>query len=155
MYRILHIRLVLLRPNVLSAARQVLLDQTPTHTPSRSEARLRAEVSTICVHAAVSAIDMLHANLRSATRIISSNATFVTLSAATVLVAASLLPELEVNVDDGNGPYAKAISNAFEVLDEHRWQIQGAPKAMEQLEKFIETVDKGKKRIHDGMCFSL
>lgn len=100
----------------------------------------------LCVHAGVSAIDVLHANLRSALRLFSSNAVFVTLLAATVVVAASLVPELSVNLEDGSRPFGEAISKSFEILDEHRWQVEGAPRAMEQLEKFLKTVKSEQRR---------
>lgn len=153
-YRILHLRLVLLRPNVLAAARQSLLTPIPGPPPSRTErtlqTTLRTEASTICVRAAISAISMLHANLRSPSRIFSSSVVFVTFSAATVIVAASLVPELGVSLDDGTGPYRDAIANAFQVLGEHQWQIEGAPKAKHQLEKFLETVNEEKRRRNGG-----
>lgn len=94
---------------------------------------------------------MLHANLSSEYRLISSNATFVTLSAATIIVAASLLPELDVDLDNDDGLYAKAITKAFEVLDAHRWQIEGASRAKDQLQNFVETIKEGRTRIFESM----
>jgi hypothetical protein len=143
--RILHLRLVLLRPNVLSAARHSLTSFIPHPSTSRAEIALRTEVSSISIQAAVSAIDILHANLRSVPRLMSSNAVFVTLSAATVIVAASLVPELNVTLDSGSS-YGDEIAKAFQVLHEHRWQIEGAQDARGQLEKFMETVKQAKQR---------
>jgi hypothetical protein len=74
----------------------------------------------------------------------------VTLSASTVIVAASLVPELDVNMEDSNSPYAEAIETALQVLHEHRWQVEGAMEARFQLEKFLETVDQAKKRGYGG-----
>lgn len=89
---------------------------------------------------------MLHANLLSVSRIFSPNAVFVALSAATVIVAASLIPELNVSLEDGSSLYADVILKALAVLDEHRWQVEGAPAARDQLEKFLETVNQAKRR---------
>ncbi len=142
---------MLLRPNVLVAARHSLLSSVPAPIPSHTEITLQNEVSTLCIQAAVSVIEMLHANLRSASRIISSNAVFVTLSAATVIVAASLLPGLDVNLEGGSGPYGDIIEKAFQVLHEHQWQIEGALRARYQLEKFIRTVKQAKEQRSDGI----
>lgn len=100
----------------------------------------------LCVQAGISAIDVLHANLRSALRLFSSNAVFVTLLAATVVVAASLVSELSVDLEDESRPYGEAVAKSFEILDEHRWQVEGAPRAMKQLEKFLTTVNSEKRR---------
>jgi hypothetical protein len=141
-----HLRLIILRPNVLAAARHSAMASIPDSNSSRTEITLSNEVSSICVQAAISSINMLHANLRSDSRIFSSNAVFVTFSAATVLVTASLVPELGVNLEDCTGPYSDAIAKALQVLDEHRWQIEGATRAKVLLEKFVETVRDIKKR---------
>lgn len=84
----------LLRPTVVAAARNTLVNSTLGPPPSSTEITLRTEVSKICVQVAMSAINMLHANLHSLLRIFSASAMFIILSAATVLVAASLDPEL-------------------------------------------------------------
>ncbi|KFG78220.1 putative transcriptional regulatory protein [Metarhizium anisopliae] len=144
--RILHTRLVLLRPNMLATARRTILAPAFDAPPSRAEATLGIEVSTICVQAALSAIDLLHENLQSCCRIFSSTAVYVTLSAATVIIASTLVPELGVSLEDGAGPHGQAVANAFQVLDEHRWQIEGAPRARGQLGRFLETVNKEKRR---------
>ncbi len=151
--RLHHLRLVLLRPNVLTSARQSLLPSYPSLPLSRTETILHTELSTTCVEAAVSAIFMLYANLNSASRIFSSNAVFVTLSAATVIVAASLIPKLDVSLGDSCGPYADVITKAFKVLDEHQWQVEGAPEAKDQLEKFLETVNQAKQQRRDSGKF--
>lgn len=142
--RVLHLRLVLLRPNILSAARQSLLSSSPSPPLSRTEIALRTEVSTLCVEAANSAICMLHADLRSVSRIISSNAVFVTLSAATVVVAASLVL-LDVSSESQDGLYTSAITKALHVLEEHQWQVEEALAARNQLERFLETVNQAKR----------
>jgi hypothetical protein len=101
------------------------------------------------VQAAVSAIETLHANLRSASRILSSNAVFVTLSAATVIIAASLVSELDVSLDVGDF-YNNVVTKALQVLESHRWQVEGAPEAKEQLERFLKTVKEAMRRRDEG-----
>ncbi|KAI3323551.1 putative transcriptional regulatory protein [Xylariaceae sp. AK1471] len=148
--RLLHLRLVLLRPNVLAAARQSLLMTASRPqdwgTQTALEATLRSEVSNICVRAAISAIMTLHMNLQLPSRIFSSIAVFMTLSAATVIIAASMVSEFSVSLEDGSGPYKDAIAKAFQVLDGHMWQIEGAPSAKDLLEKFLETVNRENRR---------
>lgn len=141
---------MLLRPNMLATARRTILAPAFDAPPSRAEATLGIEVSTICVQAALSAINLLHENLQSCCRIFSSTAVYVTLSAATVIIASTLVPELGVSLEDGAGPHAQAVANAFQVLDEHRWQIEGAPRARGQLGRFLETVNKEKRRQSGG-----
>lgn len=93
---------------------------------------------------------MLHANLHSASRIFSSNAVFVTLAAATVIITASLVPDLDVKLEDNSGPYGDAVSKALQVLEEHRWQVEGAPRAKSLLEKYMETVSEVRRRRDAG-----
>lgn len=127
-------------------------------------------MSALCLQTAVAAIEMLHGNLCSASRNLSSNAAFVTLSAATVIVAASLVPELEVSLEqeeeeaeaeggegvgrEGGGSggggggrcfYGDVVARAILVLEEHRWQFEGAAAARGQLEKFLATIIRAKR----------
>ena len=118
--------------------------EQPERPASRTETALRAELSNIGVQAAVDAIQNLHADLGSATRLFSSPAVYVTLSAATVIVAASLVPELEVAIDGPDKTYENAINQALKVLDGHQWQNEGASGAKEQLKRFIETAEQAK-----------
>ncbi|KAK9788674.1 putative Zn(2)-C6 fungal-type domain-containing protein [Seiridium cardinale] len=142
MIRILHLRLLLLRPTILAAARQSLMLSTSSPPPKRMERAVREEVSAVCIQGAISVINILHMNLHSQSQVMGSIALFVTLSAATVIVAASLVPGLEVNLDhDGGGPYRETVTKALVVLEEHRSQVEGMPGAKEQLEKFIETAN--------------
>lgn len=147
---------MLLRPNVLAAARQTLKPSVSGPRPSRAEATLRAEMSALCIRTAVSAVEMLHENLQSSWRMLSSNAAFVTLSAATVIIAASLVPELDVSLDGGSGrrgSHGHVISKAMLVLEAHRWQFEGATAAKEQLVKFLTTINKAKLGLQSaGRC---
>ena len=118
--------------------------EQPERPASRTETALRMELSRIGVQAAVDAIQNLHTNLSSSTRLFSSPAVYVTLSAATVIVAASLVPELEVAIDGSNKAYENATNQALKVLDEHQWQNEGASGAKEQLKRFIETAEQAK-----------
>jgi hypothetical protein len=135
---------------VLAAARQSLL--MPASQPANSgtrnalETTLQTEVSKLCVQAAVSAITTLHTNLQSPSRVFSSIAVLMTLSAATVIIAGSLVSELGVNLEAGIGPYKDALAKAFQVLDGHMWQIEGAQSAKELIEKFLETVNRQNRR---------
>lgn len=134
---------MLFRPTVLVAARHSLVSSS---APSHVESGLRNEVSAICVQTAMSAINMLFENLTSSSRILSSLAVFLTLSAATVIVAASLVPVLDVDIEHSSSLYAVALANALQVLEQHRWQLEGTPGAMGQLEKFMETVSQARAK---------
>ena len=130
----------------MAAARQTLLSTAPAQPASSAEVSLQHAVSTTSVQSAISAIGILHANLHSAYRIVSSTAVFVTFSAATVVIAASLVPELDVNFEDGDSHYGDMVAKAFQVLEEHQWQIEGARGARKQLVSFLETVRKARER---------
>ncbi|KAI0427793.1 putative transcriptional regulatory protein [Xylaria sp. FL1042] len=149
MTRILYARLDLLRPYVLSAARQSLRnsdgEDSLTQPPSSLHSTIRTEITKICVQAAISAISTLHTNLRFKRRIFSCNAVFMTLTATTVLIAASLVSGLDVNLDDV-GPNEAALAQAFKVLDEHMWQIEGGKRLRERLARFLEIVRRKNKR---------
>lgn len=69
-------------------------------------------------------------------------ALFTAFSAASVLVAASLVPELEERYQLPG----ERLSQAINVLTSHRWQIDGASSAKEQLEQFMATVEGIKAR---------
>ncbi|KAI0452044.1 putative transcriptional regulatory protein [Xylaria acuta] len=150
MTRILYARLSLSRPYVLSAARQSLLlnpvtEDSLSKSPNSLYSTLRTEISKICVQAATSAISILYTNLRSKSRIFSCNAVFMTLAAATVVIAASLISELGVSLDDVD-PKNTTLAQAFEVLDEHMWQIDGGKGVKNRLARFLETVRRENKR---------
>ncbi|KAI0813192.1 putative transcriptional regulatory protein [Xylaria sp. FL0064] len=149
MTRILYARLDLLRPYVLSAARQSLRNSDEadslTQPPSSLHSTIQTEISKTCVQAAMSAISTLHTNLRFKRRIFSCNAVFMTLAATTVLIAASLVSGLDVDLDDA-GPNSTALAQAFEVLNEHMWQIEGGRKLKERLARFLEIVRQENKR---------
>ncbi|RYC60288.1 hypothetical protein CHU98_g5905 [Xylaria longipes] len=147
--RILYARLVLLRPYVLSAARQSLLtpiaEDSLSQSPNSLHSMIRTEIAKICVQAAMSAISILHTNLRLKSRIFSCLVVFMTLSAATVVIAASLISELGVSLDDV-GPNNTVLAQAFEVLDEHMWQVEGGKSVKVRVERFLETVRRENKR---------
>ncbi|KAI1742768.1 putative transcriptional regulatory protein [Xylaria scruposa] len=149
MTRILYARLFLLRPYVLSAARRSLLssaaDDSLVQSPSSLHSTIRTEISKICVQAATSAISTLHTNLLFKSRIFSCNAMFITLAASTVIIAASLVPELGISLDD-IGPHNNALAQAFKVLDEHMWRIEGGKKVKIRLERFLEIVRRENQR---------
>jgi hypothetical protein len=141
----------------MAAARQAITSYVPTSPPSRTEIALGTEVSMVCIQAGLSAIQMLHRNLQSTSRIFSTNAVFVTLSAATILVAASLVPELNVNLDDDDSPYGDAVEKAFQVLDKHMWQVEGARGARDQLKQFLNMADQARRKRSglNGELFSI
>jgi len=150
-YRIYLMRLVLLRPNVLATARQSFLHPgSPDSQASNSETQtplvssLRKELSNICIRAAISVISTFHTNLKSPYRLLGSSAVFVTLSAATVIIAASLVKELGVDLEgEGN---IEVITQAFAILDGHMWHVEGARGAKELLQSFLKTVKRENKR---------
>ncbi|KAL1599459.1 hypothetical protein SLS60_007262 [Paraconiothyrium brasiliense] len=144
MLRILNVRSILLRPPVLAAARMSFSSPSATETVSSAETTLRHTVSALSVATAVSAISMLHDNLQSPYRIMSSSVVFMVLSAATLIIAASLVPEFEVSIEPST-KYRDTITMAFEVLEGHQWQIENARGARKQLESFIDIVKQTAK----------
>lgn len=110
--------------------------------PPSTTDRLRIETCHICVQAAIDTINLLDLNLHAPIRMMSCIALFTVFSAASVLVAASLVPELEQRYELPG----QWLSRALRVLSSHRWQIDGAPSAQEQLKQFMETVKEIKAR---------
>ena len=72
----------------------------------------------------------------------SSLALATAFSAATVLVAASLVPDLEESFDL---PGVR-VSQALNVMSNHRWQVDGSAKAKQQLEHFMNTIEEVRSR---------
>ncbi|KAH7397029.1 putative transcriptional regulatory protein [Phaeosphaeria sp. MPI-PUGE-AT-0046c] len=142
MIRIAHIRLLLLRSCILEAARQYVSSPVAELDPPRMADRLRLETCHICVRAAIDTIDLLDHNLHAPIRVMSCIALFTAFSAASVLVAASLVPELEEHYELPGTRFSQAIN----VLTNHRWQIDGVSSAKEQLEQFMKTVKEIKAR---------
>ncbi|SCV36739.1 related to transcription activator protein acu-15 [Fusarium fujikuroi] len=135
---LLYVRLLVLRTNLLPAARQVLARQDPSTSPSRLEHAVRKEAWHICIQSAVTSLDILHTNLQSSSKVISIHAMFVTLSATTVLIASSALPR-----DPADPPpsHADSITKAFEILDAHQWRAEGVSETRTKLCKFLQTVE--------------
>jgi hypothetical protein len=75
----------------------------------------------------------------------SSTVVFLVISAATVIIAASLVPDIGVDIQAGDDYYCPMIAKAFQVLEGHQWQIDGARGAKRQLENFLETVKTAKE----------
>ncbi|KAK2130732.1 putative transcriptional regulatory protein [Fusarium oxysporum II5] len=137
--RILYVRLLLFRANLLATARQQLMHQNLTPLQSQIEAALRNEIAFVCVQSALSALNILHTNLQSPSKIISANALFVTLSAATVLIAASVVPAISCNLDDPLSAHAVGIVQAFGILDSHEPLVEGAAETKDKLQQFLQT----------------
>jgi hypothetical protein len=91
------------------------------------------------------AIDVLENNLYSPRRVIGCIAVFTAFSAATVLVAASLIPDLEQRY---SLPGIR-VSRALHVLMSYRWQVDGVSSAKEQLEQFMSIVEEVKSQRRD------
>ena len=86
----------------------------------------------------------------------SSTVVFLVISAATVIIAASLVPEVGAEIEFGGDYYCSMIAKAFQVLEGHQWQIDGARGAKKQLENFQETVKRAKEARTGGeWLFSL
>jgi hypothetical protein len=94
------------------------------------------------------AIDILETNLFSPIRVMGCIALSTAFSAATVLVAASLVPELEERYQLPG----TRVSRALNILTNHRWQVDGVASAKEQLEQLVELVRavKSQRRVAAG-----
>ena len=136
---------------MLAAARHAVTPSSPESTASRAETALRNELAQVALQAAISAIGVLHTNLGSASRLPSSIAVFVTISAATIIAAASLISDFNIDLDDVNGSYGESIRKALQVLDQQWWQVDGASRASKQLQSVINIVTKAKNRTYTGM----
>jgi hypothetical protein len=79
---------------------------------------------------------------------------FMVLSAATVIIAASLVPDFEVAIEPESS-YGNAIMQAFQVLEGHQWQIEGAQGARRLLETFMDTVKQAAEYLLQSMQTNL
>jgi hypothetical protein len=100
--------------------------------------------SQLCLGAARSAIGILHTNLASGSRLLSCIAMHVSLSAAAVIIACSVIDELQVSIDHGEDE--TALKMVFAILEAHANSMQGTTRASEQLRKFMNMVEKWKTR---------
>lgn len=73
----------------------------------------------------------------------------MTLAAATIVIAASLVSELGVSLDDV-GPNNATLTLAVQVMDEHMRQIEGGKRVKDRLLQFLETVRRENERRLSG-----
>jgi hypothetical protein len=150
--RLHHARLVALRPTVLAAARYASIRPRLGHLASRTEVTLWNEVATAAVETALAAISFLDEDDGSANHAHSSNIVHIVLLASTTLIAASLIPEQDMQIEEGrpNSHYNVALMDAVRVLHAYQWQAVDASRAATQLQQFYDTVLQLKQRNDAG-----
>lgn len=139
-----YLRLLIMRPSIIAAAHRSLLPLSEDSS-HRTVDRLQNDICEMCVQAAIVTIDALVEDLKSPIRIMSSFAIATAFSAATVLVAASLAPDLVRRFDLPG----TRVPQAWKVMRKHRWQVDGSRHAQRQLRDFIAKVEQIKARRTD------
>ncbi|KAG8354017.1 hypothetical protein FVEN_g8234 [Fusarium venenatum] len=134
--RVMYIRLLLLRPSLLVEVRRLVSNQSPNchhKTPSLQQILL-GEISRLCVSTAHAILDEMHQNLSSSQQNSPWHALFFTFGAASALLAASLLPDLGVDLDVE--PAKTSWDKALEVFYHYESNVESAAKGVEALKKY-------------------
>ncbi|OBS20254.1 hypothetical protein FPOA_06639 [Fusarium poae] len=134
--RVLYIRLLLLRPSLLVEVRRLVSNQSPIYrhpTPSLKQIFL-GEISRLCVSTAHEIVDEMYQNLSSSQQNSPWHALFFTFGAASALLAASLFPDLGVDLDAG--PAKDSWDKALEVFYHYESNVESAARGAEALKKY-------------------
>ncbi|KAH8653770.1 fungal-specific transcription factor domain-containing protein [Xylariales sp. PMI_506] len=144
--RAMFIRLWLLQPFLLMeiqkrTASNALLFPPPASVSERLEQRLRDDMSKLCVSIAQEVLSMLHGGILDRRKRTSPwHVLYFTFAAASVIVAATLCPELGIRFDRDAGQ--ASWDQAVEILQFYRQHVPTADKALEALELFRRCVMK-------------
>ncbi len=103
--------------------------------------------------AAIKIVELLYRNLQNPLRMPSAHVTSVVLTASTVILAAVLSPQFDLDADSAAQDRPDFMSMAKDIFEENKWQIQ-IPRGVEDpysiLSKFSRIVESAKKRRADG-----
>ncbi|RDW77811.1 hypothetical protein BP6252_05864 [Coleophoma cylindrospora] len=138
--RVLYFRLALLRRVLLTQASQAANPPRSPVSTSTLEAKLRDEISTLCLSTAHTVLKVLHKTLPTIHRTTAWHALYFAFAAATVLVAAMLCPNLEGNLDADPGK--ASWDRAMQIFKFHQSHITSAEKGIKVLEYFRHNIEK-------------
>ncbi|CZR66265.1 uncharacterized protein PAC_16166 [Phialocephala subalpina] len=141
-YRSLYLRILLLRPYVLSSIRNKCSIDLPTNSLSASglEQRVSVELIQLCLSTAHAIIDNLYNQILGSCHSTSWHAVYFTFAAATVIVAASLCPEVKTKAS--SDLLDKSWDKALEIFQYNSVQSLASHDALESLKTFRSQAAK-------------
>ncbi|KAI3573491.1 fungal-specific transcription factor domain-containing protein [Fusarium oxysporum f. sp. albedinis] len=134
--RVLYVRLLLLRPSLLietrrSVSNQPSINNNTTRSLQRSYLR---EINRLCVSTCHEVLEEVHRNLGSLRQTSAWHTLLFTFGAASTLLAASLCPDLEVNLD--LDPAKTSWERALQIFEFHKSHVESAAKGIEALGRY-------------------
>ncbi|KAK2688920.1 hypothetical protein QWA68_012498 [Fusarium oxysporum] len=161
--RVLYIRLLLLRPSILIETRRSIPNQRPINnntTVCLQRSYLR-EINRLCVSTCHEVLEEIHRNLGSLRQTSAWHTLLFTFGAASTLLAASLCPDLEVNLDFD--PAKTSWERALQIFEFHKSHVQSAAKGIKALVRYRlrfstlakqdQFIDSSDGHIADSMPF--
>ncbi|CAM1503242.1 Fc.00g080180.m01.CDS01 [Cosmosporella sp. VM-42] len=146
--RVMYARLRMTRPFILVEASQCMVTSgdhaTKTFTPNL-RSRLQREICALSVSTAHETLEELHYQLSSIYRSSPWHTLYFTFAAASVLVAATLCPYLNVKLDQDPGK--SSWNKALHIFEFHKAHVASAEKGIEALEKFRRFVQRRNTKI--------
>ncbi|KAK9369864.1 fungal-specific transcription factor domain-containing protein [Lipomyces kononenkoae] len=128
--RILYTRLRILRPLIIVNAGRILR--------LRRRDSVFLDQSRLCVSVSHSVLELLYRGVTAPYKTFPWHALYFAFAATSVLIAASLCPELEINFDVE--PTKTSWNRALAIFDFHKNHVASAEKGVESLQKFREYI---------------
>ncbi|KAK3985203.1 activator of stress genes 1 [Cladorrhinum sp. PSN332] len=138
--RLLFLRLLLLRPSLLAEARRWAtpepgVAQTPS---SMLQERLHLEICALCLDTVHAVLEKTHAALGSQYQLPEWYALHFSFASATILLVASLSPNLGVNLD--LEPTKSSWERAMGILEFHKTHLPSASKGIDALHRYRHMI---------------
>ncbi|KAK3899897.1 activator of stress genes 1 [Staphylotrichum tortipilum] len=139
-FRLMLLRVLLLRPSLLAEAqRWATRNAGVSQTASVAlQERFHREICMLCLSTVQSMVGEIHRNLTISAGISTWYALHFTFAAATILLVATLSPNLGVRLDVE--PARSTWDRAMEILEAHRAYMPSAARGIEFLHRYRETI---------------
>ncbi|KAK4225671.1 activator of stress genes 1 [Podospora fimiseda] len=138
--RLLFIRLLLLRPSLLAEARRwASLEPGTSHTASSMlQERLHLEICRLCLDTVHEVLEKTHGALGTQFQLPAWYGLHFSFASATILLVASLSPNLGVNMD--LDPTKSSWERAMSILEFHKTHLPSAAKVIEVLNRYRHMI---------------
>ncbi|KAK4123139.1 hypothetical protein N657DRAFT_645869 [Parathielavia appendiculata] len=152
-FRLLLLRLFLLRPSLLAEAQRWTTARTAaTQTASMMlQERFHQEACSLCLAAVHTILEEVHRSLTTNTGISAWFALHFTFASATVLLVATLSPNLGVSLD--TEPTKSSWDRAMAILNHHKRTIASVTQGMEILRRYRDSLAR-RAAARSGTCAS-
>ncbi|KAK4464105.1 activator of stress genes 1 [Cladorrhinum samala] len=139
-FRLLFLRLLLLRPSVLAEARRWTAREPGAAQTASSmlQERLHLEACSLCLETVHAVLEKTHSALGTQHQIPEWYALHFSFSSATILLVAMLSPKLGVSLE--LEPTKSSWDRAMGILDFHKTHIPSAAKGLEVLHRYRQTI---------------